>query len=164
MIRVPAVTDMLVKLYDLPQDLPPLPAGITVRRALATEQHQIVTWVSQVFSQGWAEEAAVAFDRRPVACWVALANQSPAGFCVYDATARGMLGPIGVAEHCQRQGVGRHLVVKSLQDMADQGYAYAVVGWAGPDVFFSHTVGAMPIPDSSPGMYRDRMPLLNTSS
>jgi hypothetical protein len=164
MIRVPAVTDMLVKLYDLPQDLPPLPAGITVRRALATEQHQIVTWVSQVFSQGWAEEAAVAFDRRPVACWVARANQSPAGFCVYDATARGVLGPIGVAEHCQLQGVGRHLVVKSLQDMADQGYAYAVVGWAGPDVFFSHTVGAMPIPDSSPGMYRDRMPLLNTSS
>ena len=71
MIRVPAVTDMLVKLYDLPQDLPPLPAGITVRRALASEQHQIVTWVSRVFSQGWAEEAAVAFDRRPVACWVA---------------------------------------------------------------------------------------------
>ena len=153
------MADMLVKLYDLPPDPSPLPAGIRVRRALTSEQHQVVTWVSQVFSQGWAEEAAVAFERRPVACWVARENQSLAGFCVYDATARGMLGPIGVAERCRRRGVGRHLVVKSLQDMADQGYAYAVVGWAGPDAFFTRTVGAMPIPDSSPGIYRNRMPL-----
>ena len=156
MIRGPVVTDMLVKLYDLPQDPSPLPAGITIRRALASEQHQVVTWASRVFSQGWADEAAVAFDRRPVACWVALANRSLAGFCVYDATARGMLGPIGVAEHCRRRGVGRHLVVKSLQDMAAQGYAYAVVGWAGPQAFFTRTIGALPIPGSSPGIYRDR--------
>lgn len=158
------MTDMLVKLYNLPRDPSPLPAGVTVRRALESEKHQVVTWVSRVFSQGWAEEALVAFDRRPVACWIALGNQSLAGFCVYDATARGMLGPIGVAEHCRHRGVGRHLVVKSLQDMADQGYAYAVVGWAGPDAFFTHTVGAMPIPDSRPGIYRDRMPPPNTPS
>lgn len=164
MIRGPAVTDMLVKLYDLPQDLPPLPAGITVRRALESEQHRVVTWVSRVFSQGWADETLVAFGRLPVACWIARENQSLAGFCVYDATARGMLGPIGVAEHCQRRGSGRHLIVKSLQDMAARGYAYAVVGWAGPDAFFTHTVDAMPIPDSSPGMYRDRMPPSNTPS
>jgi predicted N-acetyltransferase YhbS len=147
---------MLVKLYDLPQDLSPLPTGIIVRRALESEQQQVVTWVSRVFSQGWADEAVVAFGRQPVACLIAWENHSLAGFCVYDAAARGMLGPIGVAEHCQDRGIGRYLLVKSLQDMAAQGYAYAVVGWAGPAAFFTHAVGAMPIPDSSPGMYRDR--------
>jgi hypothetical protein len=54
--------------------------------------------------------------------------------------------------------------VKSLQDMAVQGYAYAVVGWAGPEAFFTHTVGAMPIPDSSPGIYGDRMLSADTPS
>ena len=152
------MTDMLVKLYDLPRDAPPVPKGITVRRVLESEKDQIVRWVSRVFSQGWADECAVAFDRQPRACFIAWSKQDILGFCVYDATARGMLGPVGVAEHAQSQGVGRHLVVKTLQDMAAQGYAYAVVGWVGPDTFFAHTVGAIPIPDSSPGIYRDRMP------
>lgn len=158
------MTDMLVKLYDLPRDASPLPMGITVRRAREPEKRQVVTWVSRLFSQGWADECAVAFDRQPIACFIAQANQSMAGFCVYDATALGMLGPVGMAEPYQRRGVGRHLVVKTLQDMAVQGYAYAVVGWAGPDAFFTHTVGAMPIPDSSPGIYRNRMPPADTPS
>ena len=151
------MTDMLVKLYDLPRDAPPLPKGITVHRVRESEKHHIVTWVSQVFSQGWADECAMAFDRQPTACFIARAKRGIRGFCVYDATARGILGPVGVAESAQSQGVGRHLVVKTLQDMAAQGYAYAVVGWVGPAAFFAHTVGAIPIPDSSPGMYRDRM-------
>lgn len=158
------MTDMLVKLYDLPPEASPLPKGLTVRRASGPEKHQVVTWVSRVFSQGWADEGAVAFDRQPTACFIALENQQIVGFCVYDATARGMIGPIGVAERARSQGVGRHLVVKTLQDMAAQGYAYAVVGWVGPGAFFAHTVGAIPIPDSSPGIYRDRMPVTNPPS
>jgi len=150
------MTDMLVKLYDLPRETPPLPKGITVRRALGSEKHHIQTWVSRVFSQGWADECKPAFDRQPVACFIARENQQLLGFCVYDATARGMLGPVGVDARFHRQGVGRHLVVTTLKDMAARGYAYAVVGWVGPKAFFTHTVGAIPITGSSPGIYRDR--------
>ena len=50
------------------------------------------------------------------------------------------------------------LVVATLMDMAAQGYAYAVVGWAGPQAFFARTVGAIAIPDSSPGIYRGLLP------
>lgn len=150
------MTDMLVKLYDLPREAPLLPKGITVHRALGSEKHHIQTWVSRVFSQGWADECEPAFGHQPVACFIARENQQLVGFCVYDATARGMLGPVGVAERYHRRGVGRHLLVTTLQDMAARGYAYAVVGWVGPQAFFTHTVGAIPIPGSSPGIYRDR--------
>lgn len=150
------MTDMLVKLYDRPPITPPLPQGIVVCRALGSEIDQVTTWVSHVFSQGWADECERAFDHQPAACFIARHNQLLIGFCVYDATARGMLGPVGVAEGYHRQGIGRHLVVRTLKDMADQGYAYAVVGWVGPEAFFAHTVGAVPIPGSSPGIYRDR--------
>jgi len=149
------MTDMLVKLYDLPREALALPRGITVRRALGSEKNHIQTWVSRVFSQGWADECEPAFGRQPVACFIAREKQQLVGFCVYDATARGMLGPVGVDERCHRRGVGRHLVVTTLKDMAARGYAYAVVGWAGPQAFFAHTVGAIPIPGSSPGIYRD---------
>lgn len=150
------MTDMLVKLYDLPRLASPLPTGITVCRARGSEKHQIITWVSRVFSQGWGDECQPAFDRQPATCFIARENQHMVGFCVYDATARGMMGPVGVAERYHRRGIGRHLVVTTLEDMAARGYAYAVVGWAGPQTFFAHTVGAIPIPGSSPGIYRDR--------
>jgi GNAT superfamily N-acetyltransferase len=155
------MADMLVKLYDLPCEIAPLPSGIAVRRALGPEKTQIVEWVTQVFSQGWADECALAFARQPIACFFAHEGQALAGFCAYDATARGMLGPIGVAERYRRQGIGRHLAIVTLKAMAAQGYAYAVVGWAGPQAFFERAVGAIPIPDSSPGVYRG---LLNSST
>ena len=153
------MADMLVKLYDLPQEAALLPRGIQVRRALGPERHQVIDWVAQVFSRGWAEECALAYGRQPIACFIAHANRQLAGFCVYDATARGMAGPIGVRDRFQGQGVGRHLILTALRDMAARGYAYAVVGWAGPESFFVRTVGAIHIPGSGPGIYRDQLPV-----
>ena len=149
------MTDMLVKLYDLPDQLPSLPQGVKIRRAFGPEKHQVVAWVTRRYSQGWADECELAFNRQPIACFIAQLDRQIIGFCVYDATARGLLGPIGVAREYQRQGIGRQLVVTTLRDMAAQGYAYAVVGWAGPQAFFSQTVGAIPVPDSRPGFFTD---------
>jgi hypothetical protein len=41
--------------------------------------------------------------------------------------------------------------------MAAQGYAYAIIGGAGPTGFYVKTVGAMPIDGSTPGIYRDKL-------
>ncbi len=149
--------DMLVKLYDLPAKPSALPPGIRVRRALGIEKRHLIEWVVQTFSQGWADECELAFGRHPLACFLAQDGQRLIGFCTYDTTARGMMGPVGVVDRYQRQGIGRQLVLTTLADMAAQGYAYAVIGWVGPEAFFTRTTGAIPIPDSSPGFYRDRL-------
>jgi hypothetical protein len=39
-----------------------------------------------------------------------------------------------------------------------QGYAYAIIGWAGPVAFFQKTVGATVIADSEPGSFRGMLP------
>lgn len=52
-------------------------------------------------------------------------------------------------------GQGEALLVDALQAMAEQGYAYAIIGGAGPMQFYSKTVGAVKIEDSVPGIYRD---------
>ncbi len=151
------MTDMLVKLYDLPDRDQRRPADALVRRALAPERGVVAPWVRQTFGAGWAAECEAAFGRLPVSCFIARQDKDLAGFCVYDATARGMLGPIGVAPPYQRRGLGRALLLAALEAMHAAGYAYAVVGWVQSEAFFRRTVAAMPIPGSDPGYYAGLM-------
>jgi GNAT superfamily N-acetyltransferase len=149
-------SDILVKLYDLPaQDRPNLEAaGIAIRRPLAPERHLVIDWVSRHFEPGWASEVEVAFCSRPPTCFIALADQDILGFACYDATARGLFGPTGVLERARGQGVGAALLLASLHAMRADGYAYAVIGAAGPVGFYQKLVGGLVIPGSSPGLYR----------
>ena len=147
------MTDMLVKLYDLPDCDHQLPGKTVIRRALVPERGVVASWVRRKFGAGWAAECEGAFGRLPVSCYIAQQAGELAGFCVYDATARGMLGPIGVAPPYQRRGLGRALLLAALEAMHAAGYAYAVVGWVQSEAFFRRAVGAMPIPGSDPGYY-----------
>jgi GNAT superfamily N-acetyltransferase len=147
------MTDMLVKLYDLPAPAIRPPLGATVRRALVPERPVVVRWVGRQFGAGWAAECETAFGRLPVSCFVALVDHSPVGFCVYDSTARGMLGPIGVDPSFCGRGLGRELLLATLTAMRAVGYAYVVVGWVDSEAFFARAAGATPIPGSSPGLY-----------
>ena len=151
------MADMLVKLYELPEIPPGLPQGVSVRRALAAEKHLLTEWVADCFSRGWADECEVSFYRRPISCFTATANNRPIGFCVYDSTARGMAGPIGLAPSFRNRGIGRVLLVTALTDMRAKGYAYAVIGWVASKAFFARACGAEEIAGSDPGPYRGRL-------
>ena len=150
------MADLLVKLYALPRDAGAGATGM-VRRAMAFEKHIVLTWVRTHFGPAWGSECDVAFGNRPISCLVAVGDGALLGFACYDATCRGFFGPIGVAEHARRQGIGRALLLATLQAMRAAGYGYAVVGGAGDPAFYVRTVGAIEIPDSTPGIYRDRL-------
>ena len=47
------MTDMLVKLYDLPDRDHRLPKDAAVRRALAPERPAVISWVHRAFGAGW---------------------------------------------------------------------------------------------------------------
>ncbi len=149
--------DMLVKLYTLPEQHTLLAAlaaeGITVRRSIAPEKHVVTEWVRQLFSPFWQSEAEVAFAHTPVSCFVATHEGKPIGFGCYDTTQRGFFGPTGVDETYRGRRIGKALLLACLHDMRAQGYGYAVIGGAGPVDFYIGAVGAMPIPDSIPGVY-----------
>ncbi len=150
------MSDLLVKLYELPEAAQrrPLPDGVSVRKPIGPEHGVIRDWVGAEFSPSWASEAGVALANRPVSLFVAVHGPRLLGFACYDATALGMFGPIGVATEARGQQLGAALLLACLHDMLSQGYAYAVVGSAGPVDFFARTAGATPIPGSSPGPYR----------
>jgi ribosomal protein S18 acetylase RimI-like enzyme len=147
------MADMLVKLYDLPPLMENI-EGVHLRRALVPEKHIVVNWVRSHFSEFWASETDVAFSNRPVSCFVAVANEEMIGFACYDVTCKAFFGPTGVGEAARGRGVGKALMLLCLHDMFAQGYAYAIIGSAGPMDFYSKIVGAIVIPDSTPGIYR----------
>lgn len=150
--------DLLVKLYTLPEITPTIEAlaaqGIVIRRSLAPEKHVVVEWVRQHFSSHWASETDVAYTNHPVSCFVATHEGKLIGFACYDSTARDFFGPTGVDDALRGRGVGKALLLACLHDMRSQGYGYAIIGAAGPVDFYVRSVGAIPIEDSWPGVYR----------
>lgn len=152
------MSDMLVRLYALPdhsgtvRDL--AAEGVVVRRALSPEKHVVVPWVTETFGVGWADEVERAFSNVPISCFIAISDGQVLGFATYDTTMLDYFGPIGVAEASRGRGVGKALIWSCLDAMWQKGYAYAVIGWAGPGEFYAKTVGAVPIDNSEPGVYR----------
>jgi hypothetical protein len=148
---------MLVRLYDLPELSSRVEAlragGVEIRRALAPERHVVVSWVRRYFSEGWASECEVSFGRLPISCFRAQRGQEVVGFACYDATAKGFFGPTGVLERERERGIGTALLLVTLHAMVAEGYAYAIIGWAGPADFYAKAVGAVPIAGSQPGIY-----------
>ncbi|MGL4344498.1 MAG: GNAT family N-acetyltransferase [Cellulosilyticaceae bacterium] len=151
--------DMLVKLYDLPsfreQEVKLNEQGIMIRRPISPEKTAIVEWVRTHFGNHWASECDVAFGRTPISCYVATRGQEILGFACYDVTCKAFFGPTGVAESTRGLGVGKVLLIKSMEGLRELGYGYSIIGDAGPVDFYSKLLGAMPIPDSTPGVYKD---------
>jgi GNAT superfamily N-acetyltransferase len=147
------MADLLVKLYDFkpPERIPP--AGIVVRRAFVAEKRLVADWVAKRFGERWASECEISFARQPVACFIATNEFDVLGFAAYDATGRGFFGPTGVAEEARHKGIGRALLVSTLQDMASQGFAYAIIGPTTSLDFYRREVNAIEIPDSTPGLH-----------
>lgn len=152
------MTDLLVKLYDLPDPEARLAElnenNIVVRRAMANEKNLVVGWVQKLFGEGWAAECDVAFCRQPAACMIAGFENRIAGFACHDSTCLNFFGPIGIDPAFRHKGIGQTLLLATLNAMAHAGYAYAIIGGAGPMAFFEKCVGAFPIPGSTPGIYR----------
>ena len=155
--------DLLVPLYKLPTEIPKQAElraeGIVIRRAYPFELSRVRRFITHHFSESWADEAEAGFARMPITCWIAVLEKRVIGFACVESTAKAFFGPTGVDPAQRKKGVGAALLVASLLDLRAQGYAYGIIGSAGPVEFYVKTVGAIPIAQSSPGIYVDMLGL-----
>lgn len=153
--------DMLVRLYDLPDSTGLYRRlddhDIILRRARAFEKHTVAAFAAG-FSEKWRSEVEVAITRQPAACFLATRDKQILGFACYDTTMKGFFGPTGVSEAARGQGIGKALLMRSLEALRDEGYAYAIIGGVGPREFYEKACGAMEISGSDPGIYGDILP------
>jgi len=167
------MADMLVRLFSLPKVSPLLARlsdeRIILRRVCPAESDFIVPWIRHHFYEKWAAECQGAMQNRPVTCFIAtefqpipepdedpynLPPERLVGFACYDIVSKGLFGPEGVHLDYRGRGIGKALLLVCMHAMAADGYAYAVISWAGPTEFYEKTVGATIIEGSEPGIFR----------
>ena len=149
--------DMLVKLYEVHDDFELYARlrekGITLKRAMAPDLTKVQDFVRENFSEGWVNECTVGLIKNH--CWIAVKEQKVVGFACYDTTMPDYFGPTGVLEELRGLGIGKALLLRSLMSLKEMGYAYAIIGWAGPVKFYEKAVGATVIEGSIPKSYRN---------
>lgn len=159
-----AMTDMLVRLYALPDAHAACAAlaeqGILVRPCRPFERHIVADWIGRCFSARWVDEFKIAMGHQPTGCLIATRDRKVIGFVCCDATARGFIGPMGVDPQARQGGIGRALLLSAAEQMKNLGYAYAIIGGVGPKDFYQKCVGAVEIEGSDPGIYADILPSL----
>ena len=152
------MTDMLVKLYEkLPKNEVTYNADkVKIKRALAIDTQVIVNFVDEHFREicpGWVDECRATLYRHPTTCFIATYENQVIGFACYDGTAKGMVGPVGVAESFRKQGIATELLKHCFEAMKMDGYVYAVIGWVSSESFYEKTCNAIAIGGSFPGVY-----------
>lgn len=152
--------DMLVRLTGLPsvkaeETVLGKKEGIVFRKAIAPEKHLVTAWVQEEFGYYWRSEVEVAFARQPVSVWIAQRENDILGFACYEATAKNFFGPTGTKESERGKGIGKILLIKSLESLREMGYAYAIIGGVGPAEFYEKAVEAKIIEGSEISVYEN---------
>lgn len=149
--------DLLVNLLKLPAREVSSTPEFNIRRAQPFELTPVSNFVTENFSRSWADEISVGFARQPISVFIATIDRAIVGFAAYECTRRGFFGPTGVVAAARGKGIGKELLLASLEALREMGYVYAIIGAAGPVRFYQTTVGAIIIPDSEPGIYTDSL-------
>ena len=147
--------DMLVKLFDLSEseccalEDTLRGKGIYLKRAMIPDLARVTEFAREHFGEGWSHEAHTGVLRN--GCWIAVKDKQIVGFACFESTMRNFFGPIGVLEEMRGLDIGKALLLKCMLSMREMGYAYAIIGWVGPEEFYKKCVGAIPIPDDAAG-------------
>ncbi len=131
--------DMIASLNKLPQI--ELDADIKLKRAFAGDKETILAFVAEFFSKSWAGEVEAAILHRK--CYISAKDGKVCGFACYDSSAKGFFGPIGVDPALRSTGIGKALLIRTLEQMKADGYGYAIIGWVSDaEMFYRKVVNA----------------------
>ncbi len=154
------MADMLVKLYNMPHscDIEEnlFRNGIKIKKALAPDRSRIIAFSKTCAIDDYSDEVRASFSNNPVTCYIATREKEIIGFACYEATAKNFFGPMAVLESERKKGIGKALLLKSLESMQELGYAYAIIGWPAKSAvgFYKKCVGAIMIDEKSSGVYK----------
>ncbi len=154
------MADMLAKLYNIPhshaiqENL--FKSGIRIKKALAPDRSRIIAFARTCAKDDYSDEVEAAFSNNPITCYIATREKKIIGFACYEATARNFFGPMAVLESERKKGIGKALLLKSLESMQELGYAYAIIGCPAKSAidFYKKCVDAILIDEKSSGVYK----------
>ena len=130
--------------HNLEVDLAGLRVDASPRRATHADRERVLCFVGQHFGRIWRFEAEKAFARERPTLFFTEEAGAVTGFAAHDANNRGLgwFGPTGVAESMRGRGLGCALLLASLGDLRELGYARAVIPWTDALEFYRKCCGA----------------------
>lgn len=133
--------NLRVDLRELPADTSPGPAGYRIARALPRDADAVARLLDRNW-RAWQGEVDTALARGRL--FLAWKDGEVAGFSAHDANnfGTGWFGPMGTDPAHRGQGLGRLLLIRSLEDLRAMGMPEAVIPWVGPIGFYRKAVGA----------------------
>ena len=127
--------------FNMSVDLASLPSPPDVAEVHAKIDGGELRAFTTAHYPGWTDEALWAHAAGTIVA--TLDADGLSGFCAWDVTRQGWLGPMAVRPAERRRGTGTPLVLAALHRMADSGRASAQISWVGPLAFYAKTVGAI---------------------
>ncbi|MGM9988469.1 MAG: GNAT family N-acetyltransferase [Bacillaceae bacterium] len=120
-----------------------------IRKVTMNDKENLIHFVENQFSTGWAETIKGAFLVDEPSVYIAFDSKGDiVGFAAYDVykNRKCYLGPMGVSTSNRIKGLGYSLLHHCLKDMQAIGYEYAIIGGAGPIEFYEKACHAVVIP------------------
>ena len=116
--------------------------GITIRRARADDEAEVVAFCHSHGFVTWAIEAGMALKRETPTAFVALEGGHVCAFAVHSVVGPIHFGPMLTAPHLRGIGIGTILIKRCLQDWQRAGVKRCEIVWVGPISFYVRAVGA----------------------
>ncbi len=118
-------------------------SGCHIRRAKSSDSKAIDKLLAQHWD-AWNDEVANALNNSPPTLHIALKRGEVVAFAAHTANNRdtGWFGPMGTDPQMRGCGLGTELLLRCLADMAESGFARAVIPWVDPIDFYRQKVGA----------------------
>lgn len=117
-------------------------------RAQLADRERVLDFIGSEFGRIWRFESQRAFVTNAPTIFFAEDDRGEVcGFSAHEANNRGLgwYGPAGVRQSLRRSGLGRELLVASLQDLRDLGHTRAIIPWAAAVGFYEKVSGARPL-------------------
>lgn len=127
--RIGEAVNLGVPLRTLPEP------SLEVRPAVPDDVVWIEPWLREI-QPVWVEEVERAAGRGT--CVVL----EPDGFCCWDVTRDGWVGPLATRPDARGRGVGASTLLGALRAMREGGRDRAEIAWAGPLKFYARACGA----------------------
>lgn len=121
-----------------------------VRQANSSDFEKLTSFVNEEFGERWLHSVEYGFRtyKENLPIYIVEQEEVIVGFACYDVVRgkKGLFGPMGTAKQNRLKGVGNQLLHCCLHSMKQDGYAYAIVGQAGPIEFYERNCDASLIP------------------
>jgi N-acetylglutamate synthase-like GNAT family acetyltransferase len=119
-----------------------------IRRATHSDLHNLKQFIREEFGERWLKHIEPLQIKDSLPIFIAENKGAIIGFACFDTVEnkKGLFGPMGTSSSKRLNDIGKELLLRSLTEMANIGYEYAIIGQAGPIEFYERVCNAQLIP------------------